>query len=518
MENQDEKWGLFWCHILHPIIFEEIDREDAHSYLRSLSTQEVVFPDGKTKKPSLSTLKRKLKQYRENGFLGFERKPRNDRGKPRASRQDILERAIELKKEQPRRSDVAINFFLEETYGKKIARSTLYRHLKDAGATKIKLGIDKKKVRKRWTRDHTNDLWIGDFSQGPYVIVNGKTEPTYLSLFIDCHSRYVVEGKYYLSSKVDILIDSLLRAWSSHGKSSEIYLDNGRVYHCNALKAACYDLSIRLIHSTPGDPSPRGLVERIFSTNQTQFEAEVRAGDILTIDQLNKSFFAYLDVCYHEHVHSETGETPRVRYEKGLTVIRHVDMDRAVEFFMEREQRRVHPDFSDVQVNANFFRVDPKLRGDMVEVRWDPYSSMDKVILYSLKGQYLGVGSFYLRDRGAQISPAAQGKADHNFLQLLVNRHEKRLQKLQSGIDYRKALAGRDWAFSAFLGTVAFLMGRKGGISAFTCDEQEVLRNIYNRHPFLNESMLREAFAKAAEKNIVHLAYQLDQMESSPRK
>ena len=35
--------------------------------------------------------------------------------------------------------------------------------------------------------------------------------PTHLSAFIDCHSRYVVEARYYLRENLDILIDSLLR-------------------------------------------------------------------------------------------------------------------------------------------------------------------------------------------------------------------------------------------------------------------------------------------------------------------
>ena len=55
-----------------------------------------------------------------------------------------------------------------------IAKSTLYRHLKKAGATKIKLSVSGKKVRKRWSRDNTHDLWVGDFQEGPYVLVNGE--------------------------------------------------------------------------------------------------------------------------------------------------------------------------------------------------------------------------------------------------------------------------------------------------------------------------------------------------------
>ena len=53
---------------------------------------------------------------------------------------------------------------------------------------------------------------------------------THLSAFIDCHSRYVVEARYYLRENLDILIDSLLRAWSVHGASRELYLDNAKIF------------------------------------------------------------------------------------------------------------------------------------------------------------------------------------------------------------------------------------------------------------------------------------------------
>lgn len=514
METQDEKWGLFWCHLLHPIIFGEIAKEEEHAYMRSLSTQEVLFPDGRLKKPSLSTLKRRLKQYRTDGIHGLRRKSRNDRGKLRATDQEIIDKAIELKKDQPRRSHVVINMFLEQMYGKTVAKTTLYRHLREAGATRRKLGIEKKKVRKRWTRDNTNELWVGDLSNGPYVIDDdGRSHQTYLSLFIDCHSRYVVEGRYYLGAKFDILIDTLLRAWSKHGKSLGLYLDNGKIYHAKALKAACYDLGIKLIYTAPRDPSAKGVVERIFSTIHEQFEVEVRAGDILSLEKLNRAFYAYLDVCYHEKIHSETKQTPKQRYEEGLKLIRHVDMQRAIEFFMTKVNRIVNSDFSDVQIDNRFFRVNPKLRGDKVEVRWDPHGNHDKVLIYSLKQQYLGIGTFHLRDKRVEIQPSPLKKTKHDFLQLLLKRHEERLDKLQSGIDYRKALSARDWPFSAFVATFAYLLGRKGGISAFSCEEYQALNAIYNRHPFVNEALLRQAFEQAEEKTIVTIAYHLDNIK-----
>jgi len=102
-----------------------------------------------------------------------------------------------------------------EMYSASVPRATLYRHLKAAGATRLKLGVLKQKVRKRWSREHTHDLWLGDFEEGPYVLSGNELQPTHLSAFIDCHSRYIVEARYYLRQNLDILIDTLIRPFPS---------------------------------------------------------------------------------------------------------------------------------------------------------------------------------------------------------------------------------------------------------------------------------------------------------------
>jgi hypothetical protein len=118
-----------------------------------LAGSEQDFPDGQRRKPSLSTLWRKWKQYREGGFETLFRRRRADRGKPRKAKLSMIDKAIAIKKDQPRRSDETINQFLMEEFHATIPKSTLYRHLKRAGATRLKLGVSKKKVRRRWTRD-----------------------------------------------------------------------------------------------------------------------------------------------------------------------------------------------------------------------------------------------------------------------------------------------------------------------------------------------------------------------------
>jgi transposase InsO family protein len=318
LKKEKEKWVIFWCDLLKPIIFEEIEEAGVNLFLKQTANKTVLFPDGQTRKPSLSTLRRKLNLYRKGGFDALDRKKRCDYGKTRNTPDHIIKAAIELKTEQPHRTAVILNDFLQEKFSMTVPRSTLYRHLKNAGATRTKLGVLGKKVRKRWSRDHTHDLWVGDFEEGPYVAKDGDALPTCLSAFIDCHSRYMVDARYYFRQNLDVLIDSLIRAFSTHGVPLELYVDNAKVYHSNGLKAACYRTGIKLLHRPPKDPPPGGLIERFFQTIQGQLEAEVRAGPLLSLSELNRALSAWLHASYHQREHSQTGQAPKQRYQKGL--------------------------------------------------------------------------------------------------------------------------------------------------------------------------------------------------------
>jgi len=96
MKQKEEKWAIFWCDLLSPIIYSEIEPEQNHQMLKELSSKAVVFPDGETKKPSLSTLKRKLAKYQEGGFHGLYRKRRKDTGKARVVSDEVIAKATAI--------------------------------------------------------------------------------------------------------------------------------------------------------------------------------------------------------------------------------------------------------------------------------------------------------------------------------------------------------------------------------------------------------------------------------------
>ncbi len=509
MNPEQEKWALFWCQLLRPIIFGDIEPDGEHAFLSTLTKTAVPFPDGRTRAPSLSTLKRKLKKFRHGGFDALQRAGRRDRGCARSVDAQVIAAAIEYKKDQPFRSDRVINFMLQKRFGAALPKTTLYRHLKQAGATRLKLGVCNTKVRKRFSRDHTHDLWVGDFADGPYVRVDNQVVPTYLCAYIDCHSRFAVQAHYYRRQNLNVLADSLVRALSTHGAPRGLYLDNAKIYISQGLRAACYRCNIRLMHRPVGDPAPGGIIERLIQTVQNQFETEVRSADMFTLDQLNCALAAWLAQAYHQQMHSDTSQQPETRYRDGLIGIRHVDTNSVIQAFCQRAQRTVNRTFSDVQLNRQYFKVDPKFRGDRVIVSFDPFKDNDTVQIYCLDNQLLCTA--YRHDRKSAPPHLAQPKSKpkHSFLDLLLNQHHQQIDnRAAGGIDYRQST--QRWPFQAFVNAWAKLANI--GLSDFTNEQLQMLDQFYRHNRWITRDKLNRAFKSAPDTSVAALiAYLLQQ-------
>ena len=515
MGHNDEAWAVFWCSLLSPVLLGEIPEAERERYFQELSQKERELPNGQRRCVSVRTFRRQWRRLKDEGVSGLYRRRRSDRGQPRKKHADLLARAVELKKEQPYRSDKVINRILKREFGRTLPRSTLYHHLRREGATRRKLGISTQKVRCRWSREQPGALWVGDFEHGPPVIEDGEAKKTHLSAWIDCYSRFIVEARYYSQENLDILTDSLLRAWGNQGASRELYVDNAKIYHANAFQLACTQLNIKLLHRPPREPQPGGLIERFFQTCQTQFEAEVRASKILSLEELNRALAAWLAVAYHQDIHSQTNQTPHERYHHER-VVRQIDVGAVLSFFHQRLKRKVDADFSDVRIGNRFFQVDPKLRGDRLMVEYDPFSSLEEVQLYSLEGAFLGVGKRYEREKGShsQLTPAPDAKsATPHYLDALLAEHEAaQQQQRQQGIDFHSAKQRNEWSLTSFARVFARLLGREGGVSGLSSQEMNTLAAFHASHDRLHEGLLREAFARAESPTIPEVLLQLQSL------
>ncbi|WP_169704258.1 hypothetical protein [Candidatus Kuenenia stuttgartiensis] len=92
MKSKDEKWALFWCNLLHPVIFGEIEKEQNNLFSEKTLPSGGRIPQRKRKRPTYSTLRRKLNRYRKDGFQSLARKARSDRGASRRFSPEIIDK------------------------------------------------------------------------------------------------------------------------------------------------------------------------------------------------------------------------------------------------------------------------------------------------------------------------------------------------------------------------------------------------------------------------------------------
>lgn len=353
--------------------------------------------------------------FKKGGFEGLKPKPRCDRGQPRRlspkHQQWIVEQVrcfpgvpVKLLYRQWKQSDPTLP-----------ALSAIYRWLQhndlDAQGRRYLLRQNIPGPTKAFEAPGVNDLWIVDFSPGPFLALHPKTVATHLCLLIDDHSRLIPYAAYGLAADTQALLFCLKEAIRRRGVPRKLYADNGGPFVNHHLRIVCANLGIRLLHSKVGRPWSRGKVERMFRTLQEDFEAGLRlpgqaAG---TLEELNGKLARWLQEIYHPRVHDGIGESPQERFARALPLLHpldpQLDLDR---LFYTRIDRVVRKDGT-VRLDNDLYEVNLALRGLQVQLELDPW--LKDPILVRYKGQDFGIARKVDRHLNSQID--VQGGPRH---------------------------------------------------------------------------------------------------------
>jgi len=364
----------------------EANGEGVSEALTHAAIETWIDPAGQDTTRNIRTLWRWLRAWRRGGFLALCPAERKDRGQPRTLTAELFERAAKLRRETPQRpTRTIIDILVRQKHATpgQIARSTLDRHLERAGLARSALRSVGKKIFRKIQTESPFELVVGDFHHGPYVRTgDGEARRALMFAFIDHWSRFVPEARYYLHEDFAALRFSFRRLVTAWGLPVRIYLDNGPAFHATRFHAACGALGVDLVHSKPYQSEGRGLVERFNRTVLEQFESEAKGRDpLLTLDELNGFFEAWLAERYHHDVHSETNAAPADRF-AGAALRPAPDLDLVDEWLRLRERRKVHRKWSIVEVANRRYSVDPSLRGRRVDVLHDPFDPSYVLIVH----------------------------------------------------------------------------------------------------------------------------------------
>src|SRR5690606_38900117 len=211
------------------------------------------------------------------GMGGLVLSARKDRGASKKLPAAALERALELREEDPiRTGKMLMRLLLAERPEWKGAFSytTRGRHLRRAGSRRGQRA-DRKGPFVRFEAEAPHDMWQGDILYGPPVLHKGKKVRSMVVCWQDDHSRHVCHLEAYPDQTQAAVEDALRKAIAKHGLPVAVFVDNAMVYSGKAFTLACSDLGITKLHSTPRYPMSRGKQERFFRTLRMQLLDEV---------------------------------------------------------------------------------------------------------------------------------------------------------------------------------------------------------------------------------------------------
>jgi transposase InsO family protein len=357
----------------------------------AIAAQPHTIPHSQRRTVSIPTLRRWEKAYRKGGFDALKPRARRDRGTSRSLSPETLDRAETIKRELPTRSARTVADILKREAASpvpetRIAPRTLRRQLAARGATRARL-LKRAAPFRRFEREHFGDLWQSDALDGPKLAHPADPEAqrqTFLFAFLDDHTRLVPHAQFYWNEQLPRLEDCLKRAISRYGCPLAIYADQGSVYRADQLDAACATLGIQRILARPYSPEAKGKIERFFGFVRSDLLPELaRSPSVQTLDDLNQSLLAWIEIVYHRKVHSETGQSPLDRFRQDpAPAVRPVDPLALRLAFLYRVSRQVTKT-GHVHFQGNRYAVPGFLVGQKVELRYDPFDLRDVEVWFN---------------------------------------------------------------------------------------------------------------------------------------
>lgn len=360
MKDKQEKIAIFRYGIISPVIHGNNQAE----YFRQMELKHYDVPGQGLKKFKAATFKKWLHIYRKYGIEGLKQNPRKDKGCFKlinTELENIIKSVI---------SDYRI-----------ISSAQLYRLLvadghisaSDFSANTLSKYVRKhqlltkreKTARKRFEKEHINELWVSDFMHGPFI----NKKKTYLCCIIDDHSRVITGyGWYYSESSISLEL-TIKSAILRYGLPKVVYCDNGSAYISDNLHMSCARLGIALVHTKPYDPQAKGKIERFNRTVRQMFMCNA---DFSDIEVLNKSFSDWIEKEYNKSVHSSTGQTPMDRFiaSNQQVNIRRIPENEVHQLFLQRIERKVKKD-STISVSGKTYEVPAKYISEFIDVRFD---------------------------------------------------------------------------------------------------------------------------------------------------
>lgn len=384
-KNKIQAIALFRFSIIAPILNNTIQNKTVKEYLAEISAKKYTLPSGEKKEFTPSTIKEWLRLYRLKGIDGLYPKIRNDKGASRKLSGNLKETIIALKKTNPKRS--AKSIYTELIVNNKIkpselSLSTVQRFIKNLNLEDYESAKD----RRAFEFSNPNDCWQADISVGPYLIIDGKKQKTYIIAFLDDCSRLIVSCRLFTVDNLVSVLSVFKDAVSKRGVPKRVFFDNGKVFRSVQMEMICASLGCTLCFAEPYSPQSKGKIERWFQTLQKQWQFLIDTSSFNSIDEVNVSLNNYVEK-YNFTEHKGIKTKPLEKFIKNIDNIKLLSKNEVNNAFLYRVQRKVKND-STVSIENQLYEVPSKYIKTHINIRYDP-TDMDKAFIFSENGERL---------------------------------------------------------------------------------------------------------------------------------
>jgi transposase InsO family protein len=366
--------AAFRWNIIGPLVVSGLCEEERKRYRRQILEREHYDPVRGPRRIHSGTLRRWMEAHKRGGMAGLCPHQRSDKGRLVALSEEVVQRAIELRREAPRRSVKRLVELLGDefpTQSSGIRRSTLDRHLRARGWSRATLRTTAG-PHVPFEMSYRNAMWTGDVLHGPDVICTDGVCRAKIFGWVDDYSRLCVHLEAYDDERLPALENSLQKAMLKFGLPERLFVDNALIFSSVQMDLACADLGITKIHSTPGYAPSRGKIERLFRTVRDELLCEVEALPAMSLEELNRYLTAWVNGQYNGRLHSRTGKSPLDRWEQSEVAVRTVTPLALQQAFLLWARRKVGTT-GEVKLAGNLYYADPTLAGLTVMLRYDPF-------------------------------------------------------------------------------------------------------------------------------------------------